>query len=119
MICDDFANERRVVRGGLLERLYLRGRHINVSCFVLTQYYRLLSPAIRTNATCLAVFRMRNIKDLEAILEENSALVNKDKLKIMYEKAVSKPFGFLFLKLSETDVNQIFYGSFDTHLIPT
>ena len=119
VICDDFANERRVVRGGLLERLYLRGRHINVSCFVLTQYYRLLSPAIRTNATCLAVFRMRNIKDLEAILEENSALVNKDKLKIMYEKAVSKPFGFLFLKLSETDVNHIFYGSFDTHLIPT
>ena len=119
VICDDFANERRVVRGGILERLYLRGRHILCSVFVLTQYYRLLSPAIRTNATALAVFRMRNIKDLEAILEENSAMVEKDKLKLMYDKATSKPFGFLFLKLTETDVKKMFYGSFNTRLVPT
>ena len=119
VVCDDFANERRVVRGGVLERLYLRGRHINVSVFVLTQYYRLLSPAIRTNATCLACFRMRNVKDLEAILEENSALVHKDKLKIMYEKAVSKPFGFLLILLTERDVEKMFYSSFNARLVPT
>ena len=119
IIVDDFANERRVVRGGILERLYLRGRHILCSVFVLTQYYRLLSPAIRTNATVLACFRMRNIKDLEAILEENSAMVEKDKLKLMYDKATSKPFGFLLIKLTETDVKKMFFGSFETRLVPT
>ena len=119
VICDDFANERRVVRGGILERLYLRGRHILCSVFVLTQYYRLLSPAIRTNATVLACFRMRNIKDLEAILEENSAMLEKDKLKLMYDKATTRPFGFLLIQLTETDIRKMFYGSFETRLVPT
>jgi len=119
VICDDFANERRVVRGGVLERLYLRGRHICVSVFVLTQYYRLLSPAIRTNATCLAVFRMRNVKDLDAILEENSALVDKDRLKKMYERAVAKPFGFFLILLAERDVAKMFYSGLHTRLVPT
>ena len=119
VVCDDFANDRKVVRGGILERLYLSGRHILTTVLVLTQYYRLLSPAIRTNATLLACFRMRNIKDLEAILEENSAMVEKDKLKLMYDKATSRPFGFLLIKLTETDVKKMFYGSFQTRLIPT
>ncbi len=119
IICDDFANERRVVRGGLLERLYLRGRHIMCSTFVLTQYYRLLSPAIRTNATLLATFRMRNQKDLDAILDENSALLDKPRLRAIYDRAVSKAFGFLLIVLAETDIRKMFYGSFDTRFSPT
>jgi len=119
VVCDDFANERKVVRGGILERLYLRGRHINCSTFVLTQYYRLLSPAIRTNATHLACFRMRNLKDKIAIIEENAAIIDKKLLLQMYDTATSRPFGFLLILLTETDPNKIFYSSFDTRLIPT
>ena len=120
IVCDDFANERRVVRGGVLEKLFLMGRHIYVSTYVLTQYYRLLSPAIRTNATLLATFRMRNIKDLEAILEENSAVVDKkDVLKDMYDRATSKAFGFLVVRLTESDPAKTFFGSFEKRLVPT
>ena len=119
IICDDFANERRVVRGGILEKLFLMGRHINVSSYVLTQYYRLLSPALRTNAVLLACFKMRNIKDLESILEENSAIIPKDQLREMYERATSKPYGFLLLKLAESDPARTAYGSFETRLVPT
>ena len=119
LVVDDFANERRVVRGGILEKLFLMGRHIFVSTYVLTQYYRLLSPALRTNAVLLACFKMRNIKDLEAILEENSAIIPKDQLKEMYVRATSKPFGFLLLRLSESDPARTAYGSFETRLIPT
>jgi len=95
------------------------GRHIFCSTFVLTQYYRLLSPALRTNAVLLACFRMRNIKDLQAILEENSALVPADRLKEMYDRATSKPFGFLLIRLTETDPAKTFFGSFETRLVPT
>ena len=119
VICDDFANERKVVRGGVLERLYLRGRHIHCSTFVLTQYYRLLSPAIRTNATHLACFRMRNIKDRDAIIEENAAILDKVRLLEMYDKATSRPFGFLLILLTQTDPAKTFYGNFDTRLVPT
>ena len=119
IVCDDFANERRVVRGGILEKLFLMGRHIFVSTYVLTQYYRLLSPALRTNAVLLACFKMRNIKDLESILEENSAIILKDQLREMYERSTSRPYGFLLLRLTESDPARTAYGSFETRLVPT
>lgn len=121
IICDDFSDQRQVVRGGILERLYIRGRHANCSTFVLTQYYRLLSPTIRTNATLIAVFRLRNIKDKQAIIEENSAVVDQKSLLKMYDMATGtgKPFGFLLIMLTETDPNKMFYSSLDARLIPS
>ena len=118
IICDDFADDRKVVRSGLLEKIFCKGRHANVSCFVLTQYYRLLSPVLRCQQNCLAVFRLRNIKDKTAILEENSAVVNSKVLEKMYDIATSKPFGFLLILLTETDPDKMFFSSLDSRLIP-
>jgi hypothetical protein len=118
IICDDFATERRVVRGGSLERLFLRGRHYNASVLVLTQYYKLLSPSIRTNAMALVVFRLRSGADKEAIMSENSAIVDRRVLEALYVTATSKPFGFLLILLSEPDPAKIFFSGLDTRLIP-
>ncbi len=117
--CDDFADQRSAVRGGTLEKLFLRGRHIWISTFVLTQHYRALGVAVRTNAQVLITFRERSLKSLEAILEENAALVGRDVLKAMYDKATNKPYGFLLILLGETDPQKQFYSSFDARLVPT
>ena len=117
IVCDDFATERRVVRGGTLERLFLRGRHFSASCVVLTQYYRLLSPSIRTNATALAIFRLRSGADKEAIMSENNAIVKRKTLEELYDIATSKPFGFLLILLSESDPKKMFFSGLDTRLI--
>ena len=118
IICDDFATERRVVRGGTLEKLFLRGRHFSASVLVLTQYYRLLSPSIRTNATALAVFRLRSGADKEAIMSENSAIVKRKTLEALDDIATSKAFGFLLILLSESDPSKMFFSSLETRLIP-
>ena len=118
LVCDDFSDQRKVVRGGILERLYIRGRHANISSFVLTQYYRLLSPTIRTNATLIAIFRLRNIKDRTAIIEESSAILDQRTLHKLYDMATSKPFGFLLILLTETDPSKMFFSSLDSRLIP-
>ena len=119
IVCDDFATERRVVRGGTLERLFLRGRHFNASCLVLTQYYRLLSPSIRTNATALALFKLRSGADYQAIMSENSAIVKRKILEELYDIATSKPFGFLLILLAESDPSKMFFSGLDTRLVVT
>ena len=118
IICDDFASERSAVRGSALSKLFLQGRHIWISTFVLAQQYRALGVQIRTNAQVLITFRERSLKNLEALIEENSALVGKDIMKKLYDKATEKPYGFLMIILTETDKNKQFYGSFETRLIP-
>ena len=119
IICDDFATERKVVRGGSLEKLFLRGRHYNASVIVLTQYYRLLSPSVRTNAVVAAFFRFRSGSDKEAVMSENSAIVPRRTLEALYEKATSRPFGFLMILLTETDPAKMFFSGLDNRLIPT
>lgn len=118
IVCDDFADDRKVVRSGLIEKIFCKGRHANVSCFVLTQYYRLLSPVLRCQQNVLAVFRLRNIKDKQAIIEENSAIVDQRTLNKMYDIATGKPFGFLLILLTETDPHKMFFSSFESKLIP-
>ena len=102
-----------------MTRLYLRGRHINVSTFLLTQYYRLLAPSIRTNATMLAVFRERSQKNLEAIIEENAALVDRTTLLKMYHLAVAEPHGFLLILMNERDISRMFLASLKARLVPS
>jgi hypothetical protein len=113
---DDFADMPSVVRGGLLSTLYIRGRHANISTFVLTQRYRALDPTIRINATALFVFRLRNFRDLDAVLEESAALVPRKQLEKMYRMATEKHFGFLYINLTSKDPDNMFFSSFESAL---
>ncbi len=61
----------------LYNQLYIRGRHNMISTITSTQKFRAIGNIIRINITELYVFRLRNAHDLEAFLEEVSALANK------------------------------------------
>ena len=60
----------------MLSSISIRGRNIGCNCLVLTQRYRLLDVNLKTNANFLVFFRARNGKDVEAMVEENSALAD-------------------------------------------
>ena len=66
----------------LLHGLYLKGRHTFISSITATQAYTALSPLIRKNATELYVYRLRNYRDLESVVEELAALYDKKTLDI-------------------------------------
>jgi hypothetical protein len=79
IVVDDFADDRSLVRNSqLLHAVCIRGRHVGLNSLVSTQVYNAISPTIRKNATNLYVFKLRNAKDLEALLEELSALYDKN-----------------------------------------
>ena len=66
-------------------------------------------PIIRTNATELYVYRLRNYKDLETFIEELSALYDKKTLLKLYEHATQAPYSFLYVKLTAKTKEDMFF----------
>ena len=108
LICvDDFADSAAFSRHPvLLHELYTRGRHAGISTITSVQRYRSLSPIIRVNATSLILFRIRNAKELEALSEENSAVVGKDQFKAIYDIATAEPYSFLYIDTTAKSVDK-------------
>ena len=117
IVVDDFADDVKFSRNSkLLHSLFTRGRHSQISTVVATQKFNALSPIIRVNASDLYVFRLRNYSDLQAFLDEVSAIAPKDVILQMYHLATDEPFSFLTVKLTSKDRNKIFMIRFDKQL---
>jgi len=117
IIVDDFADDPSFSRNSkLLHSLFTRGRHSQISTVVATQKFNALSPIIRVNASDLYVLRLRNYSDLQACLDEVSAIAPKDSILEMYSIAVDEPFSFLTVKLTAKNKNDIFMIRFDKKL---
>ena len=85
-----------------------------ISTIVATQKFVASHPIIRTNATELYVYRRRNQKDLDAFLEELSALHDKKILLQLYQYATDAPYSdgpysFLDVKLATSNKDDMFY----------
>jgi len=119
IIIDDFADDPSFCRHSkLLHSLYTRGRHSMISTCTATQVYNCISPIIRKNATELYVYRLRNAKDLECVIDELSALLDKKTLLQMYNLAVSEPYSFFSIFLTAKNLNDMFYIRLEKKLIP-
>jgi hypothetical protein len=123
IVCDDFAGDFQIMRGKqgeALKDLFLMGRHYGISTIVTLQKYRLASTILRTNATFLMYFAARSMVDLDAFLEENSALAPGGKKQLMeiYKKATSEEFGFLAINMMSKDTSKIFMKSLHSYLVP-
>ena len=79
---------------------------------VSTQKYYAINPIIRINATQIYIFKLRNYKDLESIIEELSAIYDKQTLLKMYNLATDKPYSFLFINLVTHNKKDMFYINF-------
>ena len=60
--------------GNSLNMLLTMGRHSMISTFVLSQKLRAMGSLLRVNAQALIVFRLRNKLELDAVIEELSAV---------------------------------------------
>ena len=85
-----------------------------ISTIVSVQKYRAgaTPPIIRINTTDEIAFKLRNAHDLQAWVEENSALADQNTIMEIYRRAVSQPYGFLWLKKTAKDDDDIFHIGF-------
>ena len=98
IVIDDFSDTPEFTRQSkLLHKLYIRGRHQCISITTSTQVYKVISPIVRKNITHLFVFRLRSYGDLEAWIEELSAVYDKKQLYTNYtESLLMKDTVFFF-----------------------
>jgi carboxylesterase type B len=113
VVIDDFADVPEFTRNSkLLWQLYIRGRHLMISSITSTQVFRQISPIIRKNLTSIYLFKMRNQSDLEAVLEEMSAIADKKTLHNLYKKIIKIPHNFFYINLMNTNEN-MFHHNFN------
>ena len=118
IVIDDFADDPSFSRHSkLLHSLYTRGRHTFCSTITSTQVFNCLHPIIRKNLTQLFVYRLRNYKDLEAVLEELSALADKKVLMQMYQLATAEPHSCWYINLIAKQLNNMFFIQFKQKMI--
>ena len=115
IVVDDFADDPKFVRySSILHGLFTRGRHSAISCILSTQKYSVLAPIIRLNTSALFIFRLKNMNEVNSFLDENSALVDKNRLYHMYQEAVNDaPCSFFYVNTNAKDVNNMFYIRFE------
>ena len=118
IVVDDFSDDPRFVRySSLLHGLFTRGRHSAISSISSTQEYNVLAPIIRLNTSALFIFRLKNMNEVNAFIEENSALVDKKTLHDMHQQAINDaPDSFFYINTNAKDVNNMFYVRFENAL---
>ena len=78
IICDNFADSPQLHKPhGALDTLFVRGRRLQISTWVSSQKLRLISAAVRVNQQFLCCWRLCNQHELDAVIEELSALLPK------------------------------------------
>jgi len=113
IVIDDFGENTSVVKahGSVVNSLFTRGRHLQISTFLLLQRYRLASNTIRFNAHCLIVTKLNSTKDLEALKEEFGEVTQgPDNFVEIFRRSTGRKFGFLFIA---TGAEPRFYSSYD------
>ena len=110
VVIDDFADNPKLSRNSqLLNSLYIRGRHNQISTITSVQKLRSLSTIIRVNTTELYIYRLRNYKEIESLVEELSALYPQKIILHIYNLATESPHSFLYIKLIEHNKKDMFY----------
>ena len=113
------ADNKAIHNNSALNSCFTRGRHSQISTILSTQKYNVVSTIIRTNMDSMYLFRLRNANDLQAVVDELSALLDKKVLLEVYHKATEKRFSFLFIRLTSPTINDMFMINFSSKILIT
>jgi len=119
VLIDDFADRPDIIHaaGNVLSTLFVRGRHTGISCWLSSQKLTAISTVARTNFRFLLVWRLRNAKEIQSLLEELSAIYPVKVLQEMYEEAVSEAYSFWYINLVQKKKEDMFYVRFEEKLV--
>ena len=96
LIIDDFAKDKTFMRySKILHGLYTKSRHFGLSAITASQMYNALAPIVRLNTSSLNIFDLKNKAEVDAFVQEQSALVDKKTVYQIYKIATEdKPYSF-------------------------
>ena len=120
-IIDDFADRYDIMHSAsnILTTLFIRGRHFGSSCWISSQKLSAISTVARVNFRFVLCWRLRNQKEILALMEELSAMYDMRTLYQMYEMAISdEDHSFWFINLVAKRKQDMFHIRFEHKMIP-
>ena len=119
-LIDDFADQGEKVMHSstnVLTSMFVRGRHLGVACWLLTQKLRVISLIARVNFCWMLVWRLRSAKERDALLEELDALLDRKVLLKMYLTATgTEKHSFWYINLLN-EQDSMWYKNFDQKML--
>jgi len=118
-VLDDWADRYDIMHAAsnVLTTLFIRGRHFGSSCWVSSQKLTAISPVARTNFRFILVWRLRSAREIEALVDELSALYPKQILYDMYEQAVEEPHSFWYINMVAQSKRDMFHMRFEYKMV--
>lgn len=114
IIFDDCIDSKNINKPEF-QRIYFRGRHVNISCFVATQKYNKIPFAVREQITNLFLFRPR-MKEMKTIVEEiTPSGMTEKQMEHIIMTATAEPYAFLHADFTAPR-EKIFRKNLDTIL---
>ena len=97
LLLDDMITDTKAFNkcsGNLLNELAFMGRHHKVSFIITAQSYTSIQRPIRINSSAVIAFNLKNKREEQAFLDEQSMW---DNIQELYAMAMSQKYGFLYL----------------------
>ncbi len=101
----------------ILTTLFIKGRHFGSSCWLSSQKLTAISTVARVNFRFVLCWRLRNAKEIQALMGELSATYPVKTLHQMYEEAISEPHSFWYVNLVAKEKDDTFFGRFKQKLV--
>ncbi len=114
-IIDDFADRWDVMHSAtnILTTLFIRGRHLGSSCWLSSQKLTAITSVARVNFRFMCVWRLRNWREIEVLMEELSALIHE-----MYQTAIDdEDHSFWYINLVAKKREEMFFVRFDHKMV--
>jgi len=97
-VIDDMCGDSQLSnRNSILNTLFYRGRHFNLSIILVSQAYKMISKNIRTNFSDMIFYAVENDGELKSIIEENSGGLSKKNFEKVFKYATKERFNFLYI----------------------
>jgi hypothetical protein len=103
---DDILGKPKFLRSETMSKLVTTNRHMNITCIILSQYFKKLPPVVRTNASYYMIFPS-SMSELEKIADELTP-PNKSKKEFikLLQYATNEKYNFFSLN-SKTSADKM------------
>ncbi len=115
-VLDDYSDRPDIMHaaGNILTTLFIRGRHFGSSCWLSSQKLTSISTVARVNFRFLLCWRLRNQKEVMALMEELSAVYPIPVLHQMYETALAdEEHSFWYVNMVAKKKEDMFHIRFE------
>jgi len=102
-----------LARRDMMNHITIKHRHIPITICYLMQSWSGLPRVIRLNATHFIIYKTGDLKQLKQIYENFATYVTQDEFMKVYNYAVAKPHGFLFIDTDPKEPHMRFRSGFN------